>query len=133
MLRPKPTSPQLEYASTVWNPVTDPTLPYWSLYSGVSPGFAAMTATEPAPNVLFHQRLQIFQIFRNCQCLNDLRVRTYDLGTLSTLLYKGSFFSSTARIWNGLSANVIASTLDDFKLLVGAGITVRLCQSWPCI
>ena len=37
--------------------------------------------------------------------------------------YKGSFFPSKVRLWNGLPANVIsAPTLEDFKLLVGGGI-----------
>ena len=29
----------------------------------------------------------VYQIFRNGQCLNDLRVLIYDLGTLTTWLY----------------------------------------------
>ena len=28
--------------------------------------------------------MSLCQIFRNCQCLGDLRVRIYDLGTLTT-------------------------------------------------
>ena len=29
----------------------------------------------------------VYKIFRTCQCLNDLRVRIYDLGALNTWLY----------------------------------------------
>ena len=28
--------------------------------------------------------MSVYQIFRNCQYLNDVRIRTYDLGTLTT-------------------------------------------------
>ena len=31
--------------------------------------------------------MSVYQIFRNCQCLDNLRVRIYDLGTLTTWLY----------------------------------------------
>ena len=31
--------------------------------------------------------MSVYQIFRNCQCLNNLRVRFYDLGILTTWLY----------------------------------------------
>ena len=30
------------------------------------------------------ESVHVYKIYRNCQCLNDLRVRTYDLGTLIT-------------------------------------------------
>ena len=31
--------------------------------------------------------LSVYQIFRNCRCSNDLRVRIYGLGTLTTWLH----------------------------------------------
>ena len=30
--------------------------------------------------------MYVYQIFWHCQCLNDLRVQIYDLGTLTTWL-----------------------------------------------
>ena len=35
---------------------------------------------------LFLGSMSVYQILRNCQCLNGLRVRIYDLGTLTTWL-----------------------------------------------
>ena len=32
--------------------------------------------------------VSLYQIIRDCQCLNDVRIRIYDLGTLTTWLYK---------------------------------------------
>ena len=37
--------------------------------------------------------------------------------------YKGSFFPSAVHLWNSLPASAIsAPTMDDFKLLISAGI-----------
>ena len=38
--------------------------------------------------------LFVYQVFKNCQCLNDLRVRIYDLVTFTTWLsYKKNLAS----------------------------------------
>ena len=40
----------------------------------------------------FSGSMTVYQIFQNCQCLNDLRVRTFDMGTLAIWLYIDHYY-----------------------------------------
>ena len=58
----------------------------------------------------------MYQIFRNCQCLNDLQVRIYDLATSTTWHSNGvpQMYSS----WNGIKISQILSLLFDFVVVL---------------
>ena len=69
----------LAVAGDVFDGVLFLCCPFFNQLSWVT----SMTKNSPT-----YTSMAVYQIFRNCQCLYDLRVWTYDIGTLTTwLLY----------------------------------------------
>ena len=62
----------------------------------------------------------MYQIFRYCQCLNDLQVRIYDLATSTTWHSNGvpQMYSS----WNGIKISQILSLLFDPLLIYAVNV-----------
>ena len=143
--------PHVEYASTVLDPVTKSNIVKMESYKGVPPGFAAITFGEPVVSLQCCKSLvgrtfiqgeirtkQQWCIGSSITWLKSLqtsshgRINKRASSTIpaNILFYEhlqGILPSLEARLWNGLTADVIsAATLEDFKHLIGAGIL----RSW---
>ena len=73
--------------------------------------------------ILLHRHLAALKPLQAGKSSNKKYHQEFLLIYCSINAFKGTFFTSTDHLWNGLLANVIsATTLENFKLLVGACI-----------
>ena len=140
--------PQLEYASTVWDPPTSTQCQKIEMVQRRAARFVIgdyhrTSSVDAMIEKLKWQTLQqrrdinkavlLYRIYRNLVAIpSDMLIkktqtsRTHEHAFLlpycRTLTYQSSYFPSAIRIWNGLSANVVAAkTLEQFQNLILKG------------
>ena len=142
--------PQLEYALTVWDPVSKSNIAKVESVQKHAARFCYndYRRTSSVTSMLqelgwedLQSRLEqnkVAMMYRTVNNLVEIPADQYltaagvsTTGHQQRLLvqycsinaYKGSFFSSAVRLWNSLPASTIsAPTMDDYKILISAGI-----------